>query len=336
VKIVAGVGAAVVAVAVVAFVLRGSHAPEVVTPPAPQAAAAAAVPATEPAPNAAPGAPAGPTPQTFLADATRAAAAEDWTGARAALDKAGTATGDATLDGQLAALGKRVDLERQAAATFAELGEAATAKKYADAIARYGEIPAGSVYKARGKARADEARALLVGERLADAEKARAAGRCADVRAAADEIAELDANNTLAAQLVKMCRAKPEPAARPARSRVVAAAAPVARERERAEKQPERAEAPPAEPEVDADTLMKQAREAWLRQQCGSAIELSRKALKVKPGLSDAYQIIAVCSCSLKDVDGATRAYAKLDEKNRNLVHSLCAKNGVIVGGEAQ
>ncbi len=330
VKIVAGVGAAVVAVAIAAFVVRGSHAPEVVTPPAPQAAAAAAVPA--PAPNAAPGAPAGPTPQTFFADATRAAAAEDWTGARTALDKAGTATGDATLDGQLAELGKRVDLERQAAATFAELGEAATARKYADALARYGEIPAGSAYKPRGKARADEARALLIAARLADAEKARAAGRCGDVRDAADEIAQLDPKNTLAAQLVKMCRTKPEPVARPARARAVAAAAPVARERT-AEKQPE---APPAEPEVDADTLMKQAREAWLRQQCGSAIELSRKALKVKPGMTDAYQIIAVCSCSLKDVEGATRAYGKLDEKNRNLVHSLCAKNGVIVGGEAQ
>ena len=47
---------------------------------------------------------------------------------------------------------------------------------------------------------------------------------------------------------------------------------------------------------------------------------------------ADASQIIAVCSCSLKDVEGATRAYAKLDEKNRNLVHSLCQKNGVIVG----
>ena len=79
---------------------------------------------------------------------------------------------------------------------------------------------------------------------------------------------------------------------------------------------------------------MKQAREAWLRQQCGAAMDLSRKALKVKPGLSDAYQIIAVCSCSLKDAEGATRAYNKLDDKNRNLVRSLCQKNGIIVGGE--
>jgi pSer/pThr/pTyr-binding forkhead associated (FHA) protein len=330
-KLVAGAGAAVAVVAVALFVMRGARTPEPVVPtPAGPAQAVAPTPPTPP-----PGVPAGPTPQTLLADATRAAAAEDWAGARAALEKAGAATGDATLDRQLGDLGKRVDVEQKAAVTFAALGEAVTAKRYSDALARYGEIPASSAYQARGKARADEARALLIAQRLAEAEKARAAGRCGDVKDAADEVQQLDPKNTLAAQLVHMCKAKPEPAARPARSRAVAAAAP-ARERERApEKAADHTEAA-AEPEVDADFLMKQSREAWLRQQCGSAIELSRKALKAKPGMSDAYQIIAVCSCSLKDVDGATRAYNKLDEKNRNLVHSLCAKNGVIVGGEAQ
>ena len=77
---------------------------------------------------------------------------------------------------------------------------------------------------------------------------------------------------------------------------------------------------------------MKQAREAWLRQQCGSAVDLARKALHAKPGMTDAYQIIAVCSCTLKDADAAARAYAKLDDKNRNLVRALCQKNGVTVG----
>jgi ABC transport system ATP-binding/permease protein len=320
VKLAAGAGAVVV-VGVVALLLRGPHAPEPAAAPAPAAQAASATPP-----------PAGPSPQTIFADATHAAAAEDWAGARAALDKLGGdagSSGDVTLDQQAADLGKRVDAERQAAAVFAQFGAAATAKQYADALARYGEIPDASIYKARGSARADEARALLVGERLAEAEKARAAGKCADVRSAAEEIEQLDPKNTLAPQLVRMCRAKPEPVARPARARVVAAAAPAARaERQQSDKAPET----PAEPDVDADTLMRYSREAWLRQQCGSAIELSRKALKVKPGLSDAYQIIAVCSCSLKDVEGATRAYAKLDEKNRNLVHSLCQKNGVIVG----
>ena len=81
---------------------------------------------------------------------------------------------------------------------------------------------------------------------------------------------------------------------------------------------------------------MQEAQDAWLKGQYSAAIDASRKALRAKPGLTRAYQIIAVCSCSLKDVEGATRAYGKLDEKNRNLVRSLCQKNGVIVGGEAQ
>ena len=86
-----------------------------------------------------------------------------------------------------------------------------------------------------------------------------------------------------------------------------------------------------AEPE-DAEALMKQAREAWLRQQCGAAMDLSRRALRAKPGWTDAYQILAVCSCSLKDAEAAERAYSRLDDKNRTLVHAVCQKNGIAVG----
>lgn len=320
-KIVAGAGV-VALVGLVALVLRGSHAPET--------SAAAPTPAAAPSPVVAPT----QTPQLLLAEAARAVNAEDWPAARAALDKLGTSTGDPELDRQAGELGKRVDLERQASATFAKFGEAAAARQYADALARYAELPDGSAYKARARARADEVRSLLVAERLAAAEQARATGRCADVRSEADEIEKLDPKNTLAKELVRLCRAKPEPVAKAAaRPRAVAAVAPAARAERTAEKAPERAEAAaPAEPEVDAEALMKQAREAWLKQQCGSAMELARKALKAKPGMTDAYQIIAVCSCSLKDVEGATRAYGKLDEKSRNLVRSLCQKNGVIVG----
>jgi hypothetical protein len=297
------------------------------------AAAAPAAPAVTPPPPTEAPSPAAGAPAAILADAVRAASAEDWGGARASLDKLRAGTGDAGLDRQASDLGKRVDAERQAATTFAQLGEATTAKRYADALALYASIPAASVYKARGKAHADESRSLLVADRLAEAEKARAAGRCGDVRTAVADVERLDPGNALGKELAHQCRTKPEPAAAPrAHARAVAAAS-APRERP-TERQAERAEAAPApaEPEVDADTLMRLAREAWLRQQCGSAIELSRKALKAKPGLSDAYQIIAVCSCSLKDVEGATRAYGKLDEKNRNLVRSLCQKNGVIVG----
>ena len=80
--------------------------------------------------------------------------------------------------------------------------------------------------------------------------------------------------------------------------------------------------------------LLKQAREAWLHQQCGTAIDIARRALKAKPSLTDAYQIITVCSCSLRDAEGAGRAYGKLDDKSRTMARTICQKSGISLGGE--
>jgi len=80
---------------------------------------------------------------------------------------------------------------------------------------------------------------------------------------------------------------------------------------------------------TDATDLIRQAREAWLHQQCGSAIELSRRALRLKATANDAHQIIAVCACSTRDKEGALKSYAKLDERSRAMVRTLCARNGV-------
>jgi pSer/pThr/pTyr-binding forkhead associated (FHA) protein len=334
VKLVAGVGALMVA-GVAVFALRGSRAHE---PAAPVAVAPAAAVAP----------PAGPPPEAMLASATKAAGEEDWAGAHAALEKL-RAPGPA-LEREAQELRRRVDLETKASALYAQFGEAVAAKSYADALARYGDIPAESIYKLRGRPRADEARTLLIAERLAEATQARTEGRCDDVRAVADELATLDPTNAKPKDLVRLCRPRPEPAAAKAARPRVAAAAPAraaepkpARQVEAkpepksdrsSERAAEHAESPAGEADQpDGDALVKQAREAWLNQQCGLAIDLARKAVKAKAG-GDAYQIIAVCSCSLKDAEGATRAYAKLDEKSRNLVHSLCAKNGIIVGGE--
>jgi hypothetical protein len=81
----------------------------------------------------------------------------------------------------------------------------------------------------------------------------------------------------------------------------------------------------------DADALLQEAQDAWLKQQYAAAIDASRKALKAKPGLTRAYQIIAVCSCSLRDAESAAKAYERLDERNKQLVKTLCAKSGVTV-----
>ena len=293
------------------------------TPPPPPAPAAV----TPPAPPA--------SPTDLFAEAKQAVAAEDWEKAHGALEGMGSID-DPILRRDANLLRRRVEAERQNAVLFAQLDEAASGKQYADAMARYEQIPADSVYKRRAKTRYDEARTLLVSEHMAAADKARTAGQCAEVRTEVAEIVRLDPRNTIAKEMVRLCRPKaaaapPAVAARPAKPRptptLTATDAPPRAERP----EPAKPAAAPAE-DADPDALMKQAREAWLRQQCGAAVDLSRKALHAKPGMTDAYQIIAVCSCTLKDADAAARAYAKLDDKNRNLVRALCQKNGVTVG----
>jgi hypothetical protein len=291
--------------------------------------------------------PAAVTPAAILAEAKQAAAAEDWDKSRAALDRLGATTEDPAVRRDAATLRRRVDTERQGAVMFAQFDEASSAKNYAEAMERYEQIPTDSIYKRRAKPRYDEARTLLVAEHMSAADKARTAGRCNEVKTEVAEVVRLDPRNTIAKEMVRLCRPHVEPVA----ARPVAAAAPVAARPakprpsptltatdtpprpERAE--PAKAAAPVASEDApDPDALMKQAREAWLRQQCGAAVDLSRKALHAKPGMTDAYQIIAVCSCTLKDADAAGRAYQKLDDKNRNLVRSLCQKNGVTLGSE--
>jgi hypothetical protein len=338
-KLAAGAAVGLVALAAVVMVLRSRRAsveappaaPTVATTPEPAAAPPTPAPAavTPESPAAAPAA----TPAAILAEAQQAAGAEDWEKARAALDRLESAT-DPAIRRDVFALRHRIDTERQSAALFAQFDEASAGKQYADAMARYEQIPADSVYKRRAKPRYDEARTLLVSEHMAAADKARTAGQCAEVRTEVAEIIRIEPRNTIAREMVRLCRPKAAAAApvaaRPARPRPTPTVA-VTDSSPRAES-PKLAAATPVEDAPDPDVLMKQAREAWLRQQCGSAVDLARKALHAKPGMTDAYQIIAVCSCTLKDVDAAARAYAKLDDKNRNLVRALCQKNGVTVG----
>jgi pSer/pThr/pTyr-binding forkhead associated (FHA) protein len=347
VKLMGGVGIAVAAALVALFVHRGSRLPPSTTSGATEASAPIPPAAVAPPPAAAP-APAPPPPSTpaaILAETKQAISAEDWETARAVLDRIDVGAEDPALRREVAALGRRIAIERQGASLFAKFDELANAKDYAEALSGYEKIPIDSVYKKRARPRYEEARSLLVAEHLATAEKARAAGRCADVRAEAAAVLQLEPRNLLVRDMARLCRAHAEPTltsgGRPTRVRASAAVAAERaeppRRNEPARPEPARAEAASraetaaAEPE-DADALMKQAREAWLRQQCGAAMDLSRRALRAKPGLTDAYQILAVCSCSLKDADAAGRAYARLDDKNRSLVHALCQKNGIAVG----
>ena len=91
---------------------------------------------------------------------------------------------------------------------------------------------------------------------------------------------------------------------------------------------------PPAAPAAaaetgDPDALIQEAQQSWLRGQYAAAIETSRKALRIRPNTVKAYQIIAVCSCSLRDADSAAKAYERLEDRMKPLVKSACSKNGI-------
>ena len=334
------------------------------TPPVPSSPAAIATSPTQVAP-----APArGPSPEDLLTQAAAQAKNDDWDTALATLNQLSTPAGAAgaaleagnDVRAQAAELRKRVDAERRNAIAFAKFDESFQQNNYAAAIDWYTEIPEDSVYKLRAQPRFEETRTAFVGQHLVAAEKLRAAGRCADLKQEIELIGKVDPHNAAARDKLRTCRphleasvavntaaarpplvraAAPSPAARPAEPTGAApikrappagavAAAPVAR-------RATDVAVPAAEGDgADADALLKQARDAWLKQQCGAAIDLSRKAIRARPGMVDAYQVIAVCSCSLKDAEGATRAYAKLDDKSRNLVRTLCQRNGITVSAE--
>ena len=216
------------------------------------------------------------------------------------------------------------------------------------------EFPDESMYKPRAVELHKSAQIQFVATHLEAAKTKLAANDCEEARREAELVLGLEAKNKKAVAVVKRCEVlakqaaasaaaaeapKPEPVAvapkpapepaapKPARR---PAAVPVAA---RAPK-PKPAAVEPAKPEpapaaADPDKLIKDAQQAWFRGQYAVAIDSARKALRVKPNLTNAYQIIAVCSCALHDADSAAKAFERLDERNKLYVKSSCQKNGI-------
>lgn len=360
--------------------------------------------AVAPAP---PPAPLAPPPEQLLADATEAAAGDDWDRASTLLaellERPATAANE-DVRTRAIELKTRADERRRVADALAAFEKAVEVNDPDEALARYEELPEDVPERAKADARIEEVRRSFVANHVTAAEAARAEGRCDDAKEESDRVLALDPRNRRARAAARSCRAA---TAAGARAEAVASADAVAV----AVARPSRDTPPPTErsaaggdaagsradgrtpppgrslspatgkaatstgagarpaeaprrtvPAVgpiraasgiepaggtaagtatatasptgdtepqDAADLIKAAREAWLRQQCATAIDLSRRALKAKPSALEAHQIIAVCACSQKDRDLAIRSYAKLDERSRGMVRSLCARNGV-------
>jgi serine/threonine protein kinase len=100
---------------------------------------------------------------------------------------------------------------------------------------------------------------------------------------------------------------------------------------------PPKAPAPAAAPASsagDSEALLREAQQAWARHHFAVAIDKAQAVLALSPDEPRAYQIIAVCSCALKNTAEAKQASAHLDSGKRKLVRSLCEKDGVILDPE--
>jgi len=291
---------------------------------------------------------AAPTPPEINTRPPAAAAAEDWEKATTSLDlllnRAASEPALAPLKARATEMRGKVELERRTAPLFAAFQQAVTAKEPDVALSRFDDIPADSLYKGRAEPALPDIKTQFLAAHLDLADAARQQGRCDDVLGEVQKVEQIDPDNRKARDIAKSCRTRPA-----AKVAAVAPAAAVPRVAERV--RPSRAVTPahaavsrpaivtdttdefapkPAEPAAaDPTELIRQARDAWLHQQCGSAIDLSRRALKLKPGSNDAHQIIAACACSMKDKEGAMKSYARLDDRNRAMVRTLCARNGV-------
>jgi pSer/pThr/pTyr-binding forkhead associated (FHA) protein len=343
-KLAAVLGVTVVGVvALLYFAFAGAprHKARSAPPPSPPAVAPIVEPAPPPAPPPpAPTEPAVPTAE-LLAEAKKTAQDENWDEALALVAKA-VAQEPGSADA--ADMRKAIEAEKQYSEKFAALKTAFASKDFDAVLLGASEIPDESMYKPRAVEMQKQARGQFLVAHVEAAVAKLAAKDCDEARREAELVLGIDAKNKKAAFVVKRCEAmaaKPEPAPRPER---VAAAPKPAPRRPAPASAPAPVTARPAaarpvaarpgesaklEPAADADKLIKDAQQAWLRGQHSVAIDAARKALRVKPNLTNAYQIIAICSCALHDADSAAKAYEKLDERNKLYVKSSCQKNGI-------
>jgi ABC transport system ATP-binding/permease protein len=310
------------------------------TPPPP-------VPLPPPAPELKPTEPAVPTAD-LLADAKKSAQAENWEAALALVAKAEAQEPNSV---DAANLRKAIEAERQYSEKLATLKAAFAQKDFEAVMQGAAEIPEESMYKPRVVELHKKAQVQFVALHVEAAAAKFAAKDCDEARREAELVLGIEAKHKRAAAIVRRCEAmaaksepvavaeKPEPppksepaAGKPAPRRPAPAAAVAVAKPAAARPAPARAgesAKPEPAPAADADKLIKDAQQAWLRGQHAVAIDAARKALRQKPNLANAYQIIAICSCALHDADGAAKAYEKLDERNKLYVKSSCQKNGI-------
>ena len=324
-------GGAVALVLVLVFALSGEKKQLLVSAPPPPPPLPTVLPPPPPSPLV--------PLEKLLAQAQSAAQLENWNEALTMVIKATTQEPGST---EAAVLRKAIEAEKEASEKIAML-TAALEKQSFEVVMEGGQaIPTDSRYKERAESLRNDAIAGYIAAHLEAAVNFVASDNCADAEREAQLVLSASPNHKKASGVLKRCVAMAKakkavvepPAPKPVAKKVEPTPKPLAKKAEPVIAKLGVQKNPPAmtvasEGAADPDKLIKDAQQAWFRGQYAVAIDSARRALKAKPGLANAYQIIAVCSCALKDADSAAKAFEKLDDRNKQYVRSSCQKSGI-------
>jgi pSer/pThr/pTyr-binding forkhead associated (FHA) protein len=265
----------------------------------------------------------------LLLEADKAIKAEDWDSAIARCDEALKL--DPTQD---VAKDKRhkAASERGAARAFKNFLESAEKGDLDTAVASYGEIPEDSMYRQKGADRYATVKRGYVRTHLDAAIKARKVGNCEEAHQHVEAALTVDESNAEAQDIVRNCQLKvagPKPASPPDHGPPKPPKPPVRVVEHPTSPPKSETGEDPGVTNVVAEKQLQEAQDAYVHGQYTKAIDDAKSAVKAQP--SKAWRIIGASQCFLKNRDGATQAWNKLDAQGRQFLKYVCSRNAITV-----
>jgi hypothetical protein len=272
----------------------------------------------------------------LLLAADQAMKAEDWEGAVAKCDEALKVDPAQELARDKR---QRAEAERKNRAAYENFARCGDKGDYDCAVASYGEVSEDSVYRQKGAARYAQVKKAYLRSHLDAAKRAKAASRCEEARQHVEAVMTVDEGNLEALDISKGCGAQTHPIVKPllppqhaSRERPVVVASTKKEPKERPAEEDSVGAAAATNPAMDK--ILQDAQEAYVHGQYQVALDQAHRATKggSKDQLIKAWRIIGLASCFLKDRTGATQAWSKLDQRGRQSLQYVCAKNQISVG----
>ncbi|MCC6750009.1 MAG: FHA domain-containing protein [Deltaproteobacteria bacterium] len=243
---------------------------------------------------------------------------------------------------------EKAQREHGAQRLYEDARKAVTSLEYAKALGLYNKIPSESLYhKKRGEdPEFKDARTKYLAQALPEVKELAKKGQCDAAKAKAHEIQTLVPDDAEAEANVRDCGAvatRPGTGADPggeepgtpggddggAKVRPKRGPRPKIAVKRIPLVQPKVEPETPPQPAVDAKKTLEQARSAYVAGHHSQAIAFAKLVLKQTPTSGQALQIVGASSCYLKNAKQAKKAYDRLDAAQRNLLRSVCARNGV-------